>query len=205
MERLNIEDCKRFIKGDEMTKPFLDNDFVLEKVMKDFNHKAAMGEKASKISSLMGWIKANVKYAEDESFRAENKFARNSQEIWESKLATGCTDYALLFATFARQIGIPTTLLHTAERGWVERLKTGADYNIHKGHTFCECFYENEWILVDPTFRKVEKNYNPKMLELSYIVGDSNVYVPYLRTTDFDTEQNVLKFNKKMEELCKNL
>ena len=206
MEILNSStDKDKYIGYGKLTKPFLPDDFVLKKVLSDFYSMRKNGQEASLIVSLYKWIHHNVRYAQDADFREKNRFQRTAQEVWESKLATGCTDYAILFATFARQIGLPTTFLHTAENGWVENLKAGDKLNKHIGHSFCECYYEGKWVLVDPTIRKVENEYNPQKIVLSYNVGKHNIYVPYFRGLDLDDRQSTREHNKFMEEACLDL
>ncbi len=185
-----------------MTLPFLENQYVLEMVLRDYIANLKRGDEASILSSLYNWIALKVKYTDDEEFQRQNKFHRNAKEIWESKLSTGCTDYALVFSTLARQIGVPTTILHTAEENWVKNLLAGREFKAYKGHTFCECFYCGEWVLVDPTARKVIKGYNPNKIELT---NENNVYIPYLRTIDLMGKTSLKEHNLDMEERCKKL
>ena len=126
---------------------------------------------------------------------------RTAQEIWESKKASGCTDYAILYATFARTLGVPTTLLHTAEYDWLQKLKNGEDSTMHFGHSFCECYFGDKWVLVDPTCKHIERNYNPKKLELSYKVGGKSVFIPYFRGLDLG-ENKMLKLIIKKWTSC---
>lgn len=206
MQKLTMSNCEKFLKNGDLTKPFLDDDYVNEKVMTDFNAKKKVNKNYTKIESLYHWINHNVKYAKGENdFIARNKFQRNAKEIWESKKATGCTDYALVFSTFARQIGIATTLLHTAEYNWCLRLKNGGDYKVHYGHSFCECFYQGKWILVDPTCRKIEFEYNPEKIELTYTVGENSIFIPYFRGLDLGSRQSVKEHNDLMEKCCLSL
>lgn len=204
MKFLKSLDANKYLFGGNLTQPFLDDDFVLNKVMSDYEAKIKTNPNTTKLHSLMAWIHHNVKSAKgDRDFINRNKFQRTSQEIWQSKIITGCTDYAMLFATFARQIGIATTFLHTAEKNWLERLKNGDKSEIYYGHSFCECFYENKWVLVDPTYNKIQYNYNPKLLELNYKVGEYSVFVPYFRGLDLGEKQTLKQHNDKMDELCK--
>lgn len=206
MEELNKStDVEFYLNSGVLTQPFLDEEYVYEKVMKDYNAKLEKNGQASKIESLQYWIKKNVKYSDDKKFRDKWKFGRTAKEIWESKLATGCTDYAILFATFARQIGIPTTLLHTAEYNWLLRLKNNEDFNIHYGHSFCECYIDGKWILVDPTCCTTQSEYNADKLILDYKVGDSNLYIPYFRGLDLGTKQSTKEHNDLMDKECRDL
>ena len=205
MKGLTKKDAEKYLQFGTLTQPFLANDYVLERVLHDYNHKISLGEKTTKIERLMGWIAHNVKYSNDEKFNAEHKFNRTAQEIWESKIVTGCTDKALLFCTFARQIGIPTAFLHTAEFGWLAELKNNSNPQAHKGHTFCECFYDGAWLLVDSTCKKIVKNYNVSKIVLPYNNLGSTVFVPYFRGLDFGQKMTLKQHNQQEELLCKNL
>ncbi len=154
--------------------------------------------------SLCYWIHYNVKDSKEKAVQ-DLKFVRSSKEIWESKKASGCTDFAILYATFARTLGIPTTILYTAEYEWVKRLKNGEDTAEHFEHSFCESYFCGKWVLVDPTCSFITENYNPNRLELTYKVGDKNVFIPYYRGIDLEKNQNVKIHNKKMDELCRLL
>ena len=205
MEKLNNStDLEKYIESGKLTGPFLQDDFVLKKVLSDFQNNHENGE-PSLLMSLCRWIHHNVRYSNDARFRGDKRFQRCAKEIWESKLTTGCTDYAILFATFARQMKIPTTFLHTAEAGWLENLKSKGNFTMHVGHSFCECYYNGNWVLVDPTNGKVEKEYNPQKIVLSYNVGNHNVYVPYFRGLDLGKRQSTKEHNVYMDEVCLKL
>lgn len=188
MEELNTrKDCYKYLKSGRMSKPFLKDSFVLKKVKMDVEAKKSEGKKSTEIESLMRYIHHIVTISHDKEFIKNTKFQRTAKEIWDSKTATGCTDYALLFATLARQIGYPTTMLHSAEKEWVDQLQQ-SDITEHRGHTFCECFVDEKWILVDPTFRRIQTDYNPNLLKLDYKVGDSQTFIPYDRQIDLGGE-----------------
>ncbi len=205
MERLSEKDIPLFLESGQLTTPFLKNEYVADMVLRDYIARLKMGKEASILSSLYNWIATKVEYCDDQEFQLKNKFKRSSKEIWESKLATGCTDYALLFATFARQIGLPCTILHTAEEEWVLNLHNGKGFDFYKGHTFCECYYEEKWVLVDPTVRKVIKSYNQNKIELDYLVGGSNKFIPYSRALDLEGMLGLQAHNSDMEERCKKI
>lgn len=201
----NTTDVDKYLQTGKLTQPFLDNNYVLERVMRDYNAKLKLNGQANKLESLYLWIDKNVEICKDKEFCDKYKFQRTAKEIWESKKMMGCTDYCLLFATFARQIGIPTTFLHTAEKNWIERLKNNENSKIHYGHSFCECFYNNEWVLVDPTVKKIQTRYNPNHLILNYTIGGNNEFVSYLRDLDLDKKQSVKKHNEIMDSICLGL
>lgn len=205
MQKLNNDsDIKKYLQSGNLTKPFLESEYVLEKVMCDYNFKREQGKDITKLESLAGWINHIAKFSNDREFKDKYRFQRTAEEIWKSKIFTGCTDCAIVFATFARQIGIPTTILATAEKSWLESFLKGEETS-HRGHSFCECFYEGEWFLVDPTSRRIERKYDTKKLVLSYNVGVGNVYYPYLRCLDFEVRQDTKTHNRKMDNYCKNI
>lgn len=204
MKQLCDKDKEYYLQCNVLTVPFLDVEFIKEKVFTNINNNKKLGIEVSVIGSLMSWINHVVKYSSNKEIQ-ELKFQRTSKEIFESGYASGCTDYAILFATFARQLGIPTTFLHTAEQDWIKRLKNNKDYKIHKGHSFCECYYDGKWILVDPTLKKITYNYNCDKIELDYVINGSNIFIPYYRDLDLSKRQTVKEHNEEMEDLCRIL
>lgn len=208
MKNLNTQsDVEEYLKSGEMTRPFLRDEFVKEKVYKDYNFKKQTKPNASPLLSLASWVKANVKYCDDKDFSSKNKFGRTAKQVWESKIATGCTDYAIVFATLARQLGYATTLLHTAEEEWVKSLKNGEKSNCAIGHSFCECFdkEKGKWVLVDPTCREIVEDYDAERLFLPYDKLGHKVYLPYFRGKDLGEVQNIKSHNAEMERACKQL
>lgn len=196
-------DTEFFLSAGELTQPFVGSQFIYDKVMLDFNAKTKEGIRITKLDSLMSFIHKYVKSSEDKEFIAANKFQRTAKEIFESGVSTGCTDYAVVFCTFARQLGLPTSLLHAAEYGWIKSLKAGQPQK-HFGHSFCECYYGGRWLLIDPTNRKIIVDYNPNFLQLAYYVGTSCQFVSYMRCLDLK-KQDIKEHNKIMEKLCLNL
>ena len=114
------------------------------------------------------------------------KFNRNVQEIYQSGYMTGCTDYAKVYSTLARQMGMPTTFLATTEARSMQQDMSQPN-GTFVGHAFCEVFDEstNSWVLVDPTNNKVQQNYDPNNFKLtSHKVYGSYDYIPYYRNSD---------------------
>ena len=170
-------------------------------VMRDYKSKNPAQNTI--FESLNRWIKFKLRMGKDKEKNC--KFSRTAKEIWESGFITGCTDISLVFACFARQLGYPTTLLHTAEENWLKRLQSGGDYRMHQGHTFCEVFYKDRWILVDPMRNEVMFDYNANKINLPYSLGGNSVFVPYKRCVDFEKPQTVKVHNEIMDELCKDI
>ncbi len=204
LRNLKQEDLYYYLEYGVLTKPFLDKDIVSKKVDLDFNAKIINNTNYTKIESLYHWINHHIKFSKDDAFVINNKFQRTAQEIWESGFAVGCSDYAILFATFARQLGWATTILATADIEWFKNFKKGRS-KIHSGHYFCECFYDNKWVLVDPTCKKITIDYSLGKITLSYQIHNSNQFIPYFRDRDLGKKQTMKQHNLDMDLLCKEL
>ncbi len=200
----NLEDVEKYKNFGELTQPFLTKEFLHEKILIDLKHKQKDENSDYYLESLFLWINANVTYSKDEKIQKQ-KFMRTAKEIWESKQTSGCTDYALLFATFARTLGIPTTYLHTAEYSWFQELKNKGNTLFHSGHSFCECYFNGRWILVDPTSRRIQEKYEVNKIILTYSICGHNVYIPYFRDLDLGKKLTIKEHNKMMDEFCKEL
>lgn len=204
MEKLNLTtDVKLYLEHGEVLAPFLSDELIEEKVMMDFNAKNKSGVKVTKLDSLMAYIDHKIMFSKDRDFKSENKFNRTAKQIWESGKSTGCSDYAILFTVFARQLGYATTLLHTAEEGWLKNLLNNEEFSVYSGHFFCECFFDGKWVLVDPTNRRVLVDYDCNKIKLNYLVHKSDVFYPYLREKDFALIGS--KYTDLMKKYCLNL
>lgn len=205
MEKLNgNNDLKTYLQSGVLTQPFLDAEYVKGRIDYDMSQKQSKGREISQLASLMGWIRSRVQYARGEKeFIAKNQFQRSAKEIWESGKTVGCTDYALLFAVFARQLGVPTTYLHTASIKWVKDFQENGEIDTCRGHSFCECFYNGEWILVDPTAGKVVGKYDVKKITTPYLIGGDNEFLPYYRGLDLGERQSIRQHNDKMKNIFK--
>lgn len=69
----------------------------------------------------------------------------------------------------------------------------------------CECFYNGEWILVDPTCKRFQTNYDIDVLLLTYKIGGSSEFVPYLRDIDLGAKQTIKEHNREMDDICLRL
>jgi len=204
MKNLNATtDTAYYLKQGNLTKFFLDTEIIKEKVFCDYDIKKNTINNYTPLNSIFNFIHHYTKFGNQE-FNSKYRFERTAQEIWESKTMASCTDYTLLFVTFARQIGYPATFLHTAEDNYIKQLKNNKNCH-HDGHSFCEVFYENKWILVDPTNKKIEFTYNPQKLILTYNIGPGNIYIPYFRDLDLNVKQSTKEHNEFMDKCCKNL
>lgn len=202
MNKLDRSDVNKYLQFGNLTKPFLKKEYIEEMVLRDYNFRKS--EEKTIFESLAKWINHELRFAKTVAEK-NCKFSRTAKEIWESGFTTGCTDMGLVFATMARQLGYPTTLLHTAEENWIKRLQAGEDSKMHYGHTFCEVFFNDKWILVDPTAKKILYDYNTTKIQLPYDLGGNCIFIPYKRCIDFEKPQTVVAHNELMDKFCKDI
>ena len=123
------------------------------------------------------------------------KFTRTAKEIFSSGHYTGCTDYALVFETIARQLGIPTIHVQLADLDWIEELNSGIKNGV-RGHHVCECYINNKWVCVDVAENKINGIYEKEFLT----VGNRKCFSKSLDV--FETGIHSLKENNRiMKEL----
>ena len=107
------------------------------------------------ILEILNWVQSNIR---ENSFDEEKNLLfrkRSSDEIIKSKMATGCTDYALAFIALSRAKKIPTKYVEAIRRKWLD---IGSERHI-EGHVFAECLIGNKWRIVDPQEGAIRINY----------------------------------------------
>ena len=196
----NPDTIKHFLQNGPLTQSFLDDKKLDKKIA---NAKSDM----DKVNTICNYIHTKKFFKQpafaSKEYKAEHKFQRTAAEIWDGGIMTGCTDYALVFSTIARQYNIPTTFLATAEKGCAEAILNGDQSPSRSGHAFCECFVDDKWVLVDPIARITEQNYNPNDPEIhltgSHTVGGKQDFIPYSRDLDIGHKQTTKEYNKAMD------
>lgn len=88
MKNLTANDKNFYLTNGNLIIPFLDSNFVLEKVMCDYNNKREKYDKITKIDSLLNWMHSKTNFG-DEKYNEKHKFQHTAEEIWQSKLITG--------------------------------------------------------------------------------------------------------------------
>ncbi len=87
-------------------------------------------------------------------------FMRTADELYESRVLGGCSDYALAQITLFRAVRIPARMVVTANVDWIyQYLKN--PLTMTEGHSFIEVFLEDRWYLVDSTYRYFFSEYDP--------------------------------------------
>lgn len=178
-------DEKEFIKEGEQTKSN-------ERIRKIAKNIYGDNNSVNSIIGIIYWIKEYFGHSKKD--REKLKFNRKAIEILENGY-TGCSDFAILFETTAREKQIPTIHVQTVKKIYVQKLQEGKE-TVTEGHHFCECYIKGKWILVDPI--------NEKIL-IDYDKNDFNIgkYYVFSKSTDiFETGiKGIKENNHKIEEL----
>jgi len=103
------------------------------------------GEGKEFIKNACLWISKNLGHTKDKIMKSKVFRKRTAEGIIRDKYTTGCTDIALVFIALCRAKGIPTK--------YIEAVRKESDGS--SGHVFAECFINNGWIVVDPTYKKM--------------------------------------------------
>lgn len=82
------------------------------------------------------------------------KFNKSAEEILTSRQRTGCSDSAILFATLARAMGVPSMLVVTFDKSWREKVVKGNEPRVTEGHFFVASQIQTgqnagEWVIID--------------------------------------------------------
>ena len=103
------------------------------------------------------YVWANFRY---DNWLNDQAFARSADELFETRLLGGCSDFALAQVTLFRAVGVPARLVLTANTEWIADFKVN-DLLITTGHVFIEAYLEDRWHLIDSTYRLLFEDYEP--------------------------------------------
>lgn len=190
----NTTDREKYLKNGPMTQPFLVDEMLTDQIGKAKTDR-------EKVTILLKYIHRHNKHSFDKQYNKDHKFQRTAEEVWESGRPTGCSDWAMVFATLARQYGIPTSFLATAEKGWSEQIRNGEEVQKARGHAFCECYMDDKWQLVDPTAPMIQKDYDIECIHLTNLLHNVDFrknFIPYRRGFDIGYRQDQQKYIEAM-------
>lgn len=167
--------CSYYLEEGEFT-------FFTDKI-KEISKKFK-GEGTGKIDQILSWIKENIKL---KKLSKENKNLifrkRSASEIIQSKFATGCTDFTIVFITLARASGIPAK--------YIECINKEQSKKKILGHTFAEVFIDNKSFFIDPTHSKILSSLPEKYI----IIGSGLDFAD----AGFRTLEDIKKKIRKLE------
>ena len=192
------------MKSGELTRPFMDTADIADSVSEIVEYEKAKNKVADEIKSLAYWIRSQVDYSNNEMYK-EERFNRTAEEIYDDRVALDSNDYALLFSTFARQLRIPTSMLYTVN--YNDFINLGENIDLDKDlatKVFCECYYDERWVLVDPMYGNTIDDYKRGCFEIQNKNGKQK-YVTYKRCVDLDKKMTVEKMREYEKENCQIL
>lgn len=91
---------------------------------------------------------------------AGKQLTRTAEELFESRILGGCSDYALAGLALFRAMGHPCMLVVTVSSKWLERRRE-TPLAVGYGHSFIEVLIEGRWHLADPNHFTLYDNYAP--------------------------------------------
>lgn len=131
------EELELFLQEDEQT--------ALTKQVRELASLVNDRQDISTIKEIYNLIRAVVKNDRPEGIPI---FESTASHILSQGIATGCTDYAIAFATLARAKKIPAVVIDSAKLDWIQG---GCNLHYVWGHFFVEVYLDREWYLVDST------------------------------------------------------
>jgi hypothetical protein len=156
-QNVNYSNPNIFLNNGPQTEP----NAQLNQIAAQFNDNRDI----TTVKQIIDWIHQNIKSVAGSTY---DQFGRSSAQIVASGESTGCTDFGLVFATLAREKGIPTVFVQTASTSWIRDLLASSNgtTSYFAGHILAEVFINNEWYLVDPTQGTIYSNYDRNNLSL---------------------------------------
>ena len=115
-----------------------------------------------------------------------------TDQLLKERRLGGCHDWALVYASIARDLGYPTVMVDTSSIALAKQLQAGQQM-LWYGHVFVEVFVEGKWVLVDSTNNwYVEDGYDPANsiipINIEDIPGtDQTTYGYYVMRKGLDT------------------
>ncbi len=206
MRRLeNDYDTFYFLNKGELTSPFIDSEQIEDSVRDIYKEQVKKMPNANMITGLIEFVHSVVKNRIKFNANNVNKFNRTAEDVFDSRKTIDANDYTLLFATFARQIRIPTTCLFAVEKNKIQDIVTRTDQKEVLTKSFCECCFDDQWILVDPEKGFINYEYNPNSISVLEGKNKEKSYAAYYRGLDFGMKQTMEELSSFEKRKCKGL
>lgn len=110
-----------------------------------------------RLDRAMDYIWENFSY--DPWLKTE-AFERTADQLFQSRVLCGCSDFALVQIALFRGLGIPSRMVITCNVDWIECYRRDR-LVLSEGHSFIEVYLEDGWHLVDSTYRWLFSGYDP--------------------------------------------
>lgn len=85
---------------------------------------------------------------------------RRASTLFDSGYLSGCSEYAVVATALLRAADIPSRLLVSVNRDWVEARRSHP-YLIPRGHVFVEVHVDGAWRLLDVPYLQLYRDYDP--------------------------------------------
>ncbi len=110
-----------------------------------------------RLRGAMAYIWGNFSY--DPWLKTE-AFKRTAGELYKTRMLCGCSDFALVQVALFRALGIPSRMIITCNVDWIHIYRR-EPVTLSEGHGFVEVYLEDDWYLVDSTYRWLFSSYDP--------------------------------------------
>lgn len=145
---------------------FAQDEFLIQ----GMQSKISLNSFLNEISTLKGksdlkTIKNILKWKRDlfKGKSAQGKLIgkRTVESIYKSKFISGCHDDALVVASVARELGIPSIMVEATGIDWSRAfIAKESDTANASGHVFIELFLDGKWKLLDSSYEKLITDYD---------------------------------------------
>lgn len=204
MKKLGIkEELFDYLKSGKLTAPFADSE-QLDDTVRDIvrEQRGMIDGKNNTLTGLVTLIHNEIKDKTSSNKRNAKRFSRTAEEIYSSMEAIDKNDYTVIFASLARQLRIPTTCLYAIERKKLQDKVEGLKDDEILTKSFCECYIDNEWVIVDPEKGLINEFYNPDLFAMGS-GKNKKEYVGYKRALDLGERKSLKNMSNYEKEQSK--
>jgi len=108
----------------------------------------------------------------------------NVNQLIETRVLTGCHDWAMVMTAALRYFGYPALMVDTAGLQWAEDYAVGKTRSF-SGHVFAEVLTNDGWMLVDCTSGRYTLDYDPQNPVIAYTgAGDAKGFYALYKGID---------------------
>ncbi len=156
----------------------------------------------AQVAEIFGWLRHEFKSSAGGGVAIG---VSTTEQLLKTRVMTGCHDWALVYASFARALGYPTVVVDAASIPWMKQAQSGKK-GAYSGHVFVEVYVAGKWILIDSTNGwYVEKDYDPASPVLPIKAGfpgeTDDLYGFYVMRKGIDTRGYGIHSNAELTRL----
>jgi transglutaminase-like putative cysteine protease len=156
----------------------------------------------AQVSEIFGWLRAEFKPS---AGGGASIGVATTTQLLKTRELTGCHDWALVYASFARALGYPTVIVDAAGIPWIKQYQSGQS-GPFSGHVFVEVFVDGKWVLIDSTNGwYLDNGYDPTNpvipLKANFPGETSSLYGFYVMRKGVDTVGYGIRSNRELTNL----